>query len=144
MDSTRRSLHFTLQSPSPFQHDYSTAYAAAAKSVLLCIDMPKEKDFERFTRLVLDQFKRMDERFDTIDDRFDGVETRLDSIDANFDKIEDRLTSIAHELADIRKRLETLEEAANNLSGFAKEIDHLLRRVAAIEKHLGLQTSIRA
>jgi hypothetical protein len=48
------------------------------------------------------------------------------------------------ELRDIRQRLEALDEAAGNASGFAKEIDHLLKRLAAIEKHPGLQTHIKA
>ena len=31
-----------------------------------------------------------------------------------------------------------------NFSGFAKEIDHLLTRVVAIEKHLGLHKKMAA
>ena len=54
------------------------------------------------------------------------------------------VTNIEVELHDIRGRLTTLEAAAQNTSGFTKEIDHLLRRVVAIEKHLGLQTHIKA
>jgi hypothetical protein len=31
-----------------------------------------------------------------------------------------------------------------NISGYAKEIDHLIERVSAIEKHLGLRANIAA
>jgi len=48
------------------------------------------------------------------------------------------------ELKDIRQRLNALESAVQNISGYAKEIDHLIERVGAIEKHLGLRTSIAA
>lgn len=52
--------------------------------------------------------------------------------------------SIRAELRDIRQRLETLEEAARNSAGLTKEIDHLMERVRAIEKHLGIETKIAA
>jgi hypothetical protein len=34
--------------------------------------------------------------------------------------------------------------AVQNISGFAKEIDHLIERVSAIEQHLGLRQNIAA
>jgi hypothetical protein len=51
---------------------------------------------------------------------------------------------IRGELKDIRLRLDALELAVQNVSGFAKEIDHLIERVSAIERHLGLGRSIAA
>ena len=48
------------------------------------------------------------------------------------------------ELKDIRLRLDALEAAPENVSGFAKEIDHLLQGVGAIEKHLGIHHNIAA
>lgn len=103
-----------------------------------------ENDFERLTRVMLDEFKRVHERFEEIDERFVAVDRRFDAMDRRFDAVDGRLTNIEVELRDIRKRLEALEEAAQNTSGFAKEIDHILRRVAALEKHLGLQAHIKA
>jgi ABC-type transporter Mla subunit MlaD len=49
---------------------------------------------------------------------------------ARFDALEPRVGNIETELRDIRQRLEALDEAAGNASGFAKEIDHLLKRLA--------------
>ena len=85
--------------------------------------MKKEADFERLTRIILDEFK--------------GVHDR-------FDKIETRFSSLPSEVALIRRQLDKLQEAVGNVTGYAKEIDHLLNRISAIEKHLGLTGHIKA
>jgi cell division protein FtsB len=59
-------------------------------------------------------------------------------------EMRDGFASIREELRDIRRRLESLEEAARNSTGLTKEIDHLMERVRAIEKHLGIKTKIAA
>jgi archaellum component FlaC len=92
--------------------------------------MSGEKDFERLSRLMLDEFKRVNQRFDTVDEHLNGIG--------------DRLTNIEAELKDIHARLDLLEQEARNFSGYAKEIDHLLTRVTAIEKHLGLHQHTKA
>ena len=51
---------------------------------------------------------------------------------------------VRSEIKSIRERLDTLESAVQNISGYAKEIDHLIERVSAIEKHLGLRANIAA
>ena len=51
---------------------------------------------------------------------------------------------IRAELKDIRQRIDAVELAVQNISGFAKEIDHLIERVSAIEQHLGLRRNIAA
>jgi hypothetical protein len=56
----------------------------------------------------------------------------------------DRLRDLAAEIAVIHRRVERLEELGASNAGFAKEIDHLLTRVAAIEKHLGIDKKIAA
>ena len=45
--------------------------------------------------------------------------------------------SLSRELDDIKKQVA-------NVAGFGKEIDHALERIAAIEKHLGLNKKIAA
>ena len=64
-----------------------------------------------------------------LEDRLERVETRLDKVDA-------RLASIETELASIRRDLDDLQEKFENVSGFRKEIDHALERIAAIEKKI--------
>ena len=80
-------------------------------------------DLELLSRLALDQFKRVHDRFDSFDTQF---------------------SDLRDEVQLIRRQLDELEKAAMNFAGFTKEIDHLLGRVAAIEKHLGLHHNFRA
>jgi hypothetical protein len=40
--------------------------------------------------------------------------------------------------------LDALESAVQSLAGHSKEIDYLVQRVSAIEKHLGLDQKIAA
>jgi septal ring factor EnvC (AmiA/AmiB activator) len=58
--------------------------------------------------------------------------------------VSEQVTSIEHELKAIRRDLADLRERFENVSGFHKEIDHALERIAAIEKHLGLDKKIAA
>ena len=83
------------------------------------------------------------------------LDTRIDDLKAEMiDQFEhadkqcrathDRLRDIAAEIAVIHRRVERLEELGASNAGFAKEIDHLLTRVAEIEKHLGIDKKIAA
>ena len=49
--------------------------------------------------------------------------------------------SIERELRDIKRRLTHFED---NVTGYRQEIDHALERIAAIEKHLGINKKIAA
>jgi hypothetical protein len=44
----------------------------------------------------------------------------------------------------IHRELERIKEQLENVAGFGKEIDHALERIAAIEKHLGIDNKIAA
>ena len=44
----------------------------------------------------------------------------------------------------IHRELESIKEQLKNVAGFGKEIDHALERIAAIEKHLGIEKKIAA
>ena len=59
-------------------------------------------------------------------------------------KVGDQATGIERELKGIRRDLDVLREKVDNVSGFRKEIDHALDRIAAIEKHLGIDKKIAA
>ena len=52
--------------------------------------------------------------------------------------------SISDELTSIRRDLEALTDKVDNIVGLPKEIDHALERIAAIEKHLGINKKIAA
>jgi hypothetical protein len=96
-----------------------------------------ETDFERFSRIILNEFKRVHERFDRAEAGSDGIANRLAGIDQ-------RLADLGQEITAIHRQLDALEGLVQSQSGFAKEIDHLLQRVAAIEKHLGIAYNIKA
>ena len=89
--------------------------------------MAEKFDIEKFSRIVLDEFNR-------VHDRFDQISQTLDN----------RLLDLGSEIRSIHRELEALTQAVGNMTGFSKEIDHLLQRIAAIEKHLGLTSSITA
>jgi predicted nuclease with TOPRIM domain len=59
-------------------------------------------------------------------------------------KLSEQATSIEGEVKSIRRDLDELGEKFENVSGFRKEIDYALERIAAIEKHLGLDKKIAA
>jgi predicted nucleic acid-binding Zn-ribbon protein len=93
----------------------------------------------------------------TYDERFDRLEALIErgfaalaqdiadvksELKADVADVREEIQAIRSELGDIRRRLEALEISIQNVSGFAKEIDHLLQRVGAIEQHLGIDRKI--
>jgi len=58
--------------------------------------------------------------------------------------VREELAPIRSELKSIRRDLDDLKEKVENVIGFQKEIDHALERIAAIEKHLGINKKIAA
>ena len=82
------------------------------------------------------------ERMTTKDDIVDLRKTMATKEDiAN---LAGQLTSVERELKSIRRDLDDLREKVENVTGFQKEIDHALERIAAIEKHLGINKKIAA
>jgi DNA repair ATPase RecN len=83
-----------------------------------------------------------------LDTRIDDLKTEMidqfEHVDKQVRATQDRLSDIAAEIAVIHRRAERLEELGASNAGFAKEIDHLLARVAEIEKHLGIDKKIAA
>jgi chromosome segregation ATPase len=69
---------------------------------------------------------------------------QFEHTDQQFQATHDRLRDISAEIAVIHRRIERLEEQGASHAGFAKEIDHALERIAAIEKHLGIDKKIAA
>jgi hypothetical protein len=58
--------------------------------------------------------------------------------------VPEELAPIRSELKSIRSDLDDLMEKFENVPGYRKEIDHALERIAAIEKHVGLNKKIAA
>jgi hypothetical protein len=59
-------------------------------------------------------------------------------------QMQEGFTSARDEMRDIRQRLDAIETQVGNHAGFTKEIDHLIRRVGVVEKHLGIAQEIAA
>jgi hypothetical protein len=72
------------------------------------------------------------------------IDLRLDKVEMRLTSVETRLSSIELELRSIRQDFDDLRDKVENVSGFRKEIDHALDRIAAIEKHLGIDKKIAA
>ncbi|MBI5469999.1 hypothetical protein HY968_01595 [Candidatus Kaiserbacteria bacterium] len=51
----------------------------------------------------------------------------------------EKLISIEAEIRDIKRKLDSLEEQAQGMKGYAKEIDELRDRIREIERHIGLK-----
>jgi hypothetical protein len=58
--------------------------------------------------------------------------------------LDEKLAPIHSELASLRRDLEALRVNVENVIGYRKEIDHALERIAAIERHLGIEKKIAA
>jgi len=55
-------------------------------------------------------------------------------LDVKIDKLE----------LSLHRELEAIKQEIKNVSGFGKEINHALERIAAIDKHLGIEKKIAA
>jgi hypothetical protein len=58
--------------------------------------------------------------------------------------VREELKEIRSEVASIRRDLERLTTNVANVVGYRKEIDYALERIAAIEKHLGINRKVVA
>lgn len=58
--------------------------------------------------------------------------------------VREETKDIRAELTSIHRDLEALTGKVDNIMGLPKEIDHALERIAAIEKHLGINKKIAA
>jgi predicted nucleic acid-binding Zn-ribbon protein len=96
---------------------------------------------ERGFKAVADDVARLDTRIDYL--RTEMID-RFDHANKQFDKTHEHVRDISSEIAVIHRRAERLEEQGASNAGFAKEIDHLLTRVAEIEKHLGIGKKMAA
>ena len=67
-----------------------------------------------------------------------------DELKAFREETAENFRALRAEVADVRRDVEELKSRADNSAGYSKEIDHALERIAAIEKHLGIENKIAA
>jgi surfactin synthase thioesterase subunit len=58
--------------------------------------------------------------------------------------VREELRDLRSDVKAIRTELDELKEKVDNITGYRKEIDYALERIAAIEKHLGINKKIAA
>lgn len=68
-------------------------------------------------------------------ERVERLELRAND---GFRQIDERLGRLEEDVRDIRMRLDALEERVRGQSGYAKEIDAMMTRLAIIEKRVGI------
>jgi hypothetical protein len=83
---------------------------------------------------------KLDQIIATLGEVVDVFGERFDKIDRDMATKAD-LTKLD---TSLHRELETIKEQLKNVAGFGKEIDHALERIAAIEKHLGIEKKIAA
>lgn len=99
---------------------------------------------DKSTKDMLDALDFIKERMATKDD-LSNFATKDDIADLKATMAtRDDVKSIGGELTSIRRDLEELTEKVDNIVGLPKEIDHALERIAATEKHLGINKKIAA
>jgi predicted nucleic acid-binding Zn-ribbon protein len=86
---------------------------------------------------------KMDRGFAAVAEDITDIKSKMATKD-DIANLGGQLTSVERELKSIRRDLDDLREKVENVSGFQKEIDHALERIAAIEKHLGINKKIAA
>ena len=72
-----------------------------------------------------------------------GLATRED-LKAFREETAENFRALRAEVADIRRDLEEMKSRVDNTTGYSKEIDHALSRIARIERHLGIDTKAAA
>ena len=87
--------------------------------------------------------RKMDRGFAAVADDITEIKSTM-ATKADIATLGEQLASIESELKSIRRDLDDLADKFKNVIGFQKEIDHALERIAAIEKHLGINKKIAA
>ncbi|KKW24128.1 MAG: BdrC1-like protein [Candidatus Kaiserbacteria bacterium GW2011_GWB1_52_6] len=98
---------------------------------------PKKTTLNEIGEMVAHVVKHMATKDDITDLRNEikGVRNELKS---DIIKLQEQVAGIEQELKEIRLDLEDIRKKVENITGYRKEIDHAFERIAAIEKHLGI------
>jgi DNA repair ATPase RecN len=129
---------------------FAAPFFAVEGDVVQLLPYDKGDDAQRSREMLGHVVEHMatKENIARLDKRLDDLKTEMidqfEHVEKQFHATHDRLRDIATEIAVIHRRVERLEELGASNAGFAKEIDHLLTRVAEIEKHLGIDKKISA
>ena len=105
-------------------------------------------DFERFTRIILDELHTMQKDASEFRNEFYEFRTEVQDFRTEFNnfrgEVNSRFSHLEKEIATISSRLHAIEESIADMRGYAKEIDDLRTRISDIERHLGVARKIPA
>ncbi len=107
----------------------------------LCYTLPY---MDKNTKDILETLTFIKDRMATKDDVRDIIREEVPPmIEAAIQKtvpslIEEALRPVFHELHAIRDDLDDLRHRVKDMAGYRKEIDYAFERIAAIERHLGI------
>ena len=108
------------------------------------MDQETRKAFVELTATVERGFAAVADDIAKLDRRVARVEERVVRLDERLVGLDERVANIERELSGIRRDLDQLSDKVDNTTGYRKEIDHALERIARIERHLGLDKKIAA
>jgi septal ring factor EnvC (AmiA/AmiB activator) len=136
---TRRLAASTLPAPTAVVH---FRHMARKKSIKKHKASP-DTILSTVERGFADLDRKMDRGFSAIADDIADIKNRM-ATKEDIAALGTQVVSIERELKSIRRDLGEIRDKVENVSGFRKEIDHALERIAAIEKHLGIGNKIAA
>ncbi len=93
----------------------------------------KENGFDTLARLIKQEGEDIRAEFG------EGLGHLSHRMDTGFARVDQELSSIRSELKSFRIDMTELQGIVQRHEGYATEIDHVLQRTAAIEKHLGFK-----
>ena len=103
-----------------------------------------EQKIEALTSIVEKGFAKQGKEIKDLTESVAFVVTHMATKDNVRTIVREETKDIRAELASIRRDLTALSRTMENSAGLTKEIDHALERIAAIEKHLGINKKIAA
>jgi predicted nucleic acid-binding Zn-ribbon protein len=108
----------------------------------------KDDTFEKLAQFIKELHDEMNEKFVEVHEQMvslnTGTNARIDSLKVEVGELRKEMRTgfrdIRREVSLLREDITILKEKTVNYAGFSKELDYLLQRVHAIEKHLNIST----
>lgn len=84
---------------------------------------------EEFQKLVLQELKLMNNRFDGLENRFDGLESRFDGLENRFDGLENKFYGLENRFVDLGTQFGELKEGHKRMEARQDEIYQVVRAI---------------
>ena len=84
-------------------------------------------------------FSLMEKSFEAVTEDITEVRSDMSEVKKDVGQLKEQMIETNSRLTLIERRLDTVEEGLDEVKGFSKDIDHVLDRTVAIERHLGIE-----